>query len=139
MLGEIGHCKGIENYTRHLSGAPPGSPPSTLCDYMPKDSVMFLDESHVMIGQLNAMYNGDKARKTTLVSTGSGCPVRSTTGRSSLRSTKPRCARPVAWRAGYGATHARPTAGNSLSSAESAWFSHGGVAASSTLINTNQA
>ena len=74
MLGEIGHCKGIENYTRHLSGAPPGSPPSTLCDYMPKNAVMFLDESHVMIGQLNAMYNGDKSRKTTLVDYGFRLP-----------------------------------------------------------------
>ncbi|NMM08843.1 MAG: excinuclease ABC subunit UvrB [Polaromonas sp.] len=74
MLSEIGHCKGIENYTRHLSGAPPGSPPSTLCDYLPKDSVMFLDESHVMIGQLNAMYNGDRARKTTLVEYGFRLP-----------------------------------------------------------------
>ena len=74
MLTEIGHCKGIENYTRHLSGAPPGSPPSTLCDYMPKDAVMFLDESHVMIGQLNAMYNGDKSRKTTLVDYGFRLP-----------------------------------------------------------------
>jgi excinuclease ABC subunit B len=74
MLGEIGHCKGIENYTRHLSGAPPGSAPSTLCDYLPKDSVMFLDESHVMIGQLNAMYNGDRARKTTLVEYGFRLP-----------------------------------------------------------------
>jgi excinuclease ABC subunit B len=74
MLSEIGHCKGIENYTRHLSGAPPGSAPSTLCDYMPKDSLMFLDESHVMIGQLNAMYNGDKARKTTLVEYGFRLP-----------------------------------------------------------------
>src|SRR6187402_1380988 len=66
--------KGIENYTRHLSGSPPGSPPSTLCDYLPKDSVMFLDESHVMIGQLNAMYNGDRARKTTLVEYGFRLP-----------------------------------------------------------------
>jgi excinuclease ABC subunit B len=74
MLGEIGHCKGIENYTRHLSGAPPGSAPSTLCDYMPRDSVMFLDESHVMIGQLNAMYNGDRSRKTTLVEYGFRLP-----------------------------------------------------------------
>ncbi|MGE8397979.1 MAG: DEAD/DEAH box helicase family protein, partial [Comamonas sp.] len=54
MLSEVGHCKGIENYTRHLSGAPEGAPPSTLTDYMPKDSLMFLDESHQMIGQLNA-------------------------------------------------------------------------------------
>ena len=74
MLTEIGHCKGIENYTRHLSGAPPGSAPSTLCDYMPKDAVMFLDESHVMIGQLNAMYNGDRSRKTTLVDYGFRLP-----------------------------------------------------------------
>ena len=74
MLSEIGHCKGIENYTRHLSGAPPGSPPSTLCDYLPKDSLMFLDESHVMIGQLNAMYNGDRSRKTTLVDYGFRLP-----------------------------------------------------------------
>ncbi len=74
MLSEIGHCKGIENYTRHLSGSPPGSPPSTLCDYLPRDAVMFLDESHVMIGQLNAMYNGDRARKTTLVEYGFRLP-----------------------------------------------------------------
>ncbi len=74
MLSEIGHCKGIENYTRHLSGAPPGSPPSTLTDYLPKDALMFLDESHVMIGQLNAMYNGDRARKTTLVEYGFRLP-----------------------------------------------------------------
>ncbi|MDW5441870.1 excinuclease ABC subunit UvrB [Polaromonas sp. SM01] len=74
MLSEIGHCKGIENYTRHLSGAPPGSAPSTLCDYLPKDALMFLDESHVMIGQLNAMYNGDRARKTTLVEYGFRLP-----------------------------------------------------------------
>ena len=74
MLSEIGHCKGIENYTRHLSGSPPGSAPSTLCDYLPRDSLMFLDESHVMIGQLNAMYNGDRARKTTLVEYGFRLP-----------------------------------------------------------------
>jgi excinuclease ABC subunit B len=74
MLSEIGHCKGIENYTRHLSGAPPGSPPSTLTDYMPKDSLLFLDESHQMIGQLSAMYNGDRSRKTTLVEYGFRLP-----------------------------------------------------------------
>ncbi|QXZ11314.1 excinuclease ABC subunit UvrB [Comamonas sp. Y33R10-2] len=70
MLSEVGHCKGIENYTRHLSASNPGDPPSTLTDYMPRDSIMFLDESHQMIGQLNAMYNGDRARKTTLVEYG---------------------------------------------------------------------
>ncbi len=74
MLSEVGHCKGIENYTRHLSGAAPGAPPSTLTDYMPKDALMFLDESHVMIGQLGGMYNGDRARKTTLVEYGFRLP-----------------------------------------------------------------
>jgi excinuclease ABC subunit B len=74
MLAEVGHCKGIENYTRHLSGAAPGSPPSTLTDYMPKDSLMFLDESHQMMGQLAAMYNGDRARKLTLVEYGFRLP-----------------------------------------------------------------
>ncbi|SCK58739.1 Excinuclease ABC subunit B [Variovorax sp. HW608] len=74
MLAEIGHCKGIENYTRHLSGAAPGDPPATLTDYMPKDALMFLDESHQMIGQLSAMYNGDRARKTTLVEYGFRLP-----------------------------------------------------------------
>jgi len=74
MLSEVGHCKGIENYTRHLSGAAPGEPPSTLTDYLPKDAVMFLDESHVLIGQLGGMYNGDRARKTTLVEYGFRLP-----------------------------------------------------------------
>ena len=74
MLSEVGHCKGIENYTRHLSGASPGAAPSTLTDYMPQDALMFLDESHQMIGQLNAMYNGDRARKTTLVEYGFRLP-----------------------------------------------------------------
>ncbi|TXH91636.1 MAG: excinuclease ABC subunit UvrB [Pseudomonas sp.] len=74
MLQEVGHCKGIENYTRHLSGAKPGDPPPTLVDYMPADSLMFLDESHVMIGQLGAMYNGDRSRKTTLVEYGFRLP-----------------------------------------------------------------
>ena len=74
MLSEVGHCKGIENYTRHLSGAPEGAPPSTLTDYMPKDALIFLDESHQMIGQLNAMYAGDRSRKTTLVEYGFRLP-----------------------------------------------------------------
>ncbi len=74
MLAEIGHCKGIENYSRHLSGAAPGQPPSTLTDYLPKDALMFLDESHQMIGQLNGMYAGDRARKTTLVDYGFRLP-----------------------------------------------------------------
>ncbi|MEH0165489.1 excinuclease ABC subunit UvrB [Roseateles sp. MS17] len=66
MLQEVGHCKGIENYSRHLSGAAPGEPPPTLVDYLPPDALMFLDESHVLIGQFGGMYNGDRARKTTL-------------------------------------------------------------------------
>jgi len=74
MLQEVGHCKGIENYSRHLSGAAPGEPPSTLTDYLPPDALMFLDESHQMIGQLNAMYNGDRQRKTTLVEYGFRLP-----------------------------------------------------------------
>jgi excinuclease ABC subunit B len=74
MLQEVGHCKGIENYTRHLSGAQPGDPPPTLVDYLPRDAVMFLDESHVLIGQLGGMFNGDRARKTTLVEYGFRLP-----------------------------------------------------------------
>ncbi len=74
MLSELGHCKGIENYSRHLSGSAPGDPPSTLTDYLPADALMFLDESHQMIGQLNAMYNGDRSRKTTLVEYGFRLP-----------------------------------------------------------------
>jgi excinuclease ABC subunit B len=74
MLSEVGHCKGIENYTRHLSGAVPGDPPSTLTDYMPKDALMFIDESHVMMGQIGAMYKGDRSRKTTLVEYGFRLP-----------------------------------------------------------------
>ena len=74
MLQEIGHCKGIENYTRHLSGSAPGEPPSTLVDYLPSDALMFLDESHVLIGQLGGMFNGDRARKTVLVEYGFRLP-----------------------------------------------------------------
>jgi len=74
MLQEVGHCKGIENYTRHLSGAAPGEPPPTLVDYLPSDALMFLDESHVLIGQLNGMFNGDRARKSVLVEYGFRLP-----------------------------------------------------------------
>ena len=74
MLSEVGHCKGIENYSRHLSGAQPGEPPSTLTDYLPPDALMFLDESHVLTGQFGGMYNGDRARKTTLVEYGFRLP-----------------------------------------------------------------
>jgi excinuclease ABC subunit B len=74
MLNELGFCKGIENYSRHLSGAASGEAPPTLVDYLPNDALMFLDESHVLIGQLNAMYNGDKSRKHTLVEFGFRLP-----------------------------------------------------------------
>ena len=74
MLTEVGHCKGIENYSRHLSGAATGDPPSTLTDYLPKDSLMFMDESHVLMGQLGGMYNGDRSRKATLVEYGFRLP-----------------------------------------------------------------
>ena len=74
MLSEVGHCKGIENYSRHLSGSAPGAPPATLTDYLPKDAMMFLDESHVLIGQFGGMYNGDRSRKTTLVEYGFRLP-----------------------------------------------------------------
>ena len=74
MLSEVGHCKGIENYSRHLSGSAPGEPPSTLTDYLPKDAIMFFDESHVLMGQFSGMFNGDRARKTTLVEYGFRLP-----------------------------------------------------------------
>ena len=74
MMVEVGHCKGIENYTRHLSGAAPGAPPPTLIDYLPRDAIMFLDESHVLIGQFGGMYNGDRARKSVLAEYGFRLP-----------------------------------------------------------------
>ncbi|HQP68428.1 MAG TPA: excinuclease ABC subunit UvrB, partial [Quisquiliibacterium sp.] len=74
MLQELGFCKGIENYTRHLSGARPGDPPPTLVDYLPRDALMIIDESHVTIGQLGGMYRGDRARKETLVEYGFRLP-----------------------------------------------------------------
>ena len=74
MLHEIGFCKGVENYSRHLSGGAPGEPPPTLIDYLPKDALMFLDESHVLIGQLGGMYNGDRSRKENLVNYGFRLP-----------------------------------------------------------------
>jgi excinuclease ABC subunit B len=74
MLQEIGFCKGIENYSRHFSGAEPGAPPPTLVDYMPQDSLMIIDESHVTIGQLGGMFKGDRSRKETLVNFGFRLP-----------------------------------------------------------------
>src|SRR5512146_2521167 len=74
MLAELGFCKGIENYSRHLSGRNPGEPPPTLIDYLPPDALMFIDESHVTIGQLGGMYRGDRARKENLVEYGFRLP-----------------------------------------------------------------
>ncbi|SUA65927.1 excinuclease ABC subunit UvrB [Oligella urethralis] len=74
MMQELGFCKGIENYSRHLSGAAPGEPPATLIDYLPQDALMFFDESHVMMGQLRGMYRGDRSRKETLVQFGFRLP-----------------------------------------------------------------
>ena len=74
MLYQIGFCKGIENYSRHLSGGAPGEPPPTLIDYLPKDALMFFDESHVLIGQLGAMFKGDRSRKQNLVDYGFRLP-----------------------------------------------------------------
>ena len=74
MMQELGYCSGIENYSRVIEGRPVGSPPHTLLDYFPKDFVLFIDESHVTLPQVQAMYNGDRARKTTLVDYGFRLP-----------------------------------------------------------------
>ncbi len=70
MIKEIGYCKGIENYSRYLSGKKPGERPDTLIDYFPKDFLIFIDESHIGVSQIGGMYNGDRARKTNLVENG---------------------------------------------------------------------
>ena len=74
MMNEMGFCKGIENYSRHLSGRKAGDPPPTLIDYLPKDALMFIDESHVTIPQIGGMYKGDRARKENLVGYGFRLP-----------------------------------------------------------------
>ena len=74
MMQELGYCSGIENYSRVIEGRPVGSPPHTLLDYFPKDFVLFIDESHVTLPQVRAMYNGDRARKTTLIDYGFRLP-----------------------------------------------------------------
>ncbi len=74
MIEEIGFCKGIENYSRHLTGRKPGEPPPTLLDYFPKDFLCIVDESHITIPQVSGMYNGDRARKQTLVEYGFRLP-----------------------------------------------------------------
>jgi excinuclease ABC subunit B len=74
MLSEIGYCNGIENYSRHISGREAGEPPPTLLDYFPDDFLLFIDESHIAVPQLKAMYRGDRSRKTTLVEYGFRLP-----------------------------------------------------------------
>ncbi|MDB2330453.1 excinuclease ABC subunit UvrB [Alteromonas sp.] len=74
MMMELGYCSGIENYSRYLSGRAPGEPPPTLLDYFPADGLMFIDESHVTVSQIGAMYRGDRSRKETLVEFGFRLP-----------------------------------------------------------------
>jgi excinuclease ABC subunit B len=74
MMMELGYCSGIENYSRYLSGRAPGEPPPTLLDYFPADGLMFIDESHVTVSQIGAMYKGDRSRKETLVEYGFRLP-----------------------------------------------------------------
>ncbi len=74
MIEEMGYCNGIENYSRHLDGRKPGTPPACLLDYFPEDFVLFIDESHITIPQIRAMYNGDRSRKETLVEHGFRLP-----------------------------------------------------------------
>jgi len=74
MISELGYCNGIENYSRHLTGAAPGEPPPTLLDYYPDDFILFIDESHIGVPQLNGMYRGDRSRKETLVEYGFRLP-----------------------------------------------------------------
>ena len=74
MLQEIGYCQGVENYSRHLDGREPGSAPATLLDYFPGDFLLVIDESHMTIPQIGAMYAGDRSRKETLVRHGFRLP-----------------------------------------------------------------
>ncbi len=74
MLAEVGYCKGIENYSRHLTGREPGEPPYTLLDFFPEDYLIIIDESHMTIPQLHAMYAGDRSRKDSLVEHGFRLP-----------------------------------------------------------------
>ena len=74
LMNELGYCPGIENYSRYLSGRAAGEPPPTLFDYLPPDGLVIIDESHVMVPQLNAMYRGDRSRKETLVEYGFRLP-----------------------------------------------------------------
>ena len=80
MMAEIGYCNGVENYSRHLTGRGPGEPPPTLIEYLPTDALIFLDESHMTVPQLNAMYTGDRSRKRPSWIMVSGSPRPWTTG-----------------------------------------------------------
>lgn len=81
MMETTGHCKGIENYSRYLTGRAPGEPPPTLFEYFPKDALLFIDESHISVPQIGGMYRGDRNRKPRWLITGSGCRRVWTTGR----------------------------------------------------------
>src|SRR4030042_355756 len=74
MMVEAGYCSGVENYSRHLAGRPPGSSPSTLLDYFPKDFLLIIDESHITLPQIRGMFRGDRSRKQTLVDYGFRLP-----------------------------------------------------------------
>ena len=110
MLNEIGFCKGIENYSRHLSGRKAGEPAPTLLDYLPKNSIMVIDESHVTVPQIGGMSKGDRARKENLVNYGFRLP--SAHDNRPLRFEEfekilPQCIFVSATPADYEATHAR--------------------------------
>jgi excinuclease ABC subunit B len=81
MMQEMGFCNGIENYSRHLTGRPPGSRPFTLLDFLPRDFLVVIDESHATMPQVGGMYAGDRSRKRCWWITGSGCPAPWTTAR----------------------------------------------------------
>ncbi|HBQ25163.1 MAG TPA: excinuclease ABC subunit B, partial [Syntrophomonas sp.] len=67
MIKEVGYCKGIENYSRYITGRAPGEPPYTLIDFFPEDYLLFMDESHISVPQVRGMYEGDRSRKQNLV------------------------------------------------------------------------
>ena len=91
MIKQIGYCHGIENYSRHFSGRLPGEAPPTLLDYLPHDALMFIDESHQTMPQLQGMYHGDRRAKRCWSTTASGCRARKIIVRSLLRSSRTAC------------------------------------------------
>ena len=98
MLRELGYCTGIENYSRVISGRPVGSPPLTLIDYFPKDFLLFVDESHVTLPQVRAMYNGDRARKDALQQLADPVPL-------NIRNAPTRLMKELGYGAGYQFAH----------------------------------